>query len=156
MFPKGDQLGATTEQLNTKLIVFMGGRAAEEIIFNEITTGAQNDIQQATKIARAMVTEFGMSKAVGPMNLSGDGEVFVGRDYSKKSSTSEHLSQLVDSEVKKLLEDAYTQAKNIIESNLETLHSVANQLLETETINKDEFENLSQNVIWNHNPLVFA
>ena len=156
MFPKGDQLGATTEQLNTKLIVFMGGRAAEEIIFNEITTGAQNDIQQATKIARAMVTEFGMSKAVGPMNLSGDGEVFVGRDYSKKSSTSEHLSQLVDSEVKKLLEDAYTQAKNIIESNLEILHSVANQLLETETINKDEFENLSQNVIWNHNPLVFA
>ena len=156
MFPKGDQLGATTEQLNTKLIVFMGGRAAEEIIFNEITTGAQNDIQQATKIARAMVTEFGMSKAVGPINLSGDGEVFVGRDYSKKSSTSEHLAQLVDSEVKKLLEDAYTQAKNIIEGNLETLHSVANQLLETETINKDEFENLSQNVIWNHNPLVFA
>lgn len=156
MFPKEDQLGATTEQLNTKLIVYMGGRAAEEIIFNEITTGAQNDIQQATKIARAMVTEFGMSKAVGPMNLSGDGEVFVGRDYSKKSSTSEHLSQLVDSEVKKLLEEAYTQAKEIIEGNLETLHTVANRLLETETINKDEFESLSENVMWNHNPLIFA
>ena len=87
MFPNEDQLGATTEQLNTKLIVFMGGRAAEEGIFNEITTGAQNDIQQATKIARAMVTEFGMSKAVGPMNLGGDGEVFVGRRLSQESSS---------------------------------------------------------------------
>jgi cell division protease FtsH len=156
MFPKEDQLGATTEQLNTKLIVYMGGRAAEEIIFNEITTGAQNDIQQATKIARAMVTEFGMSKAIGPMNLSGDGEVFVGRDYSKKSSTSEHLSQLVDSEVKKLLETAYSQAKAIIHGNIETLHSVANQLLEKETINKDEFEHLAESVVWTHTPLVFA
>ena len=156
MFPKEDQLGATTEQLNTKLIVYMGGRAAEEIIFNEVTTGAQNDIQQATKIARAMVTEFGMSKAVGPMNLSGDGEVFVGRDYSKKSNTSEHLAQLVDSEVKKLLEEAYAQAKSIILGNIDTLHSVADQLLETETINKDEFESLAENVSWQHSPLVFA
>lgn len=156
MFPKEDQLGATTEQLNTKLVVYMGGRAAEEIIFSEITTGAQNDIQQATKIARAMVTEYGMSEAVGPINLSGDGEVFVGRDYSKKSNTSEHLSQMVDSEVKRLLENAYQSAKDIIHGNIDTLHSVAEHLLEKETIDKHEFEVLSENVTWNHKPLVFA
>ncbi len=156
MFPNEDQLGATTEQLNTKLVVYMGGRAAEEIIFSEITTGAQNDIQQATKIARAMVTEYGMSKAIGPMNLSGDGEVFVGRDYSKKSNTSEHLSQMVDSEVKKLLENAYQHAKDIIDGNIDILHSVANQLLEQETLDKDEFEALATNVSWEHKPLVFA
>ena len=156
MFPNEDQLGATTEQLNTKLVVYMGGRAAEEIIFSEITTGAQNDIQQATKIARAMVTEYGMSQAVGPINLSGDGEVFVGRDYSKKSNTSEHLSQMVDSEVKRLLENAYQSAKDIIHGNIDTLHSVAEHLLEKETIDKHEFEVLSENVTWNHKPLVFA
>jgi cell division protease FtsH len=156
LFPKEDQLGATTEQLNTKLVVYMGGRAAEEIIFSEITTGAQNDIQQATKIARAMVTEFGMSKAIGPMNLSGDGEVFVGRDYSKKSNTSDHLSQLVDSEIKRLLEEAYDQAKDILKNNLEILHSIAESLLEKETIGKDEFEELAQNVNWSNSPMVFA
>ena len=156
MFPKEDQLGATTEQLNTKLVVYMGGRAAEEIIFSEITTGAQNDIQQATKIARAMVTEYGMSETVGPINLSGEGEVFVGRDYSKKSNTSEHLAQMVDSEVKRLLENAYKSAKDIIHGNLDTLHTVAEHLLEKETINKHEFEVLAKNVKWNHKPLVFA
>ncbi len=156
MFPNEDQLGATTEQLNTKLVVYMGGRAAEEIIFSEITTGAQNDIQQATKIARAMVTEYGMSQAVGPINLNSGGEVFVGRDYQKKSSTSEHLSQLVDSEVKKLLENAYQHAKDILHGNMDTLNSVAEELLEKETLDKDEFERLAENVSWTHKPLVFA
>ena len=103
-----------------------------------------------------MVTEYGMSEAVGPINLSGDGEVFVGRDYSKKSNTSEHLSQMVDSEVKRLLENAYQNAKDIINGNIDTLHSVAEHLLEKETIDKHEFEVLSENVTWNHKPLVFA
>ena len=156
MFPNEDQLGATTDQLNTKLVVFMGGRAAEELVFNEITTGAQNDIQQATKIARAMVTNYGMSKAIGPINLNGDGEVFVGRDYSKKSSTSEHLSQLVDSEVKKLLEGAYKQAKDILNSNRTILDIVAEKLLEKETIDREEFEQLAQEVLWSSTPMVFA
>ena len=101
-----------------------------------------------------MVTEFGMSKAVGPMNLSGDGEVFVD-EITQKSSTSEHLSQLVDSEVKSYWK-MRTLRQKYCEGNLETLHSVANRLLETETLKQDEFENLSQDVIWNHNPLVFA
>ena len=142
MFPDEDKLGATSEHLNTKLAVFMGGRAAEEIIFNEITTGAQNDIQQATKIARAMVTEFGMSNLIGPMNLAGEGEVFVGRDYSRVSQTSEHLAQQIDSEIKKLLEEAYQRAKGILTANINLLHSVSEVLLEKETINRTEFENL--------------
>ena len=142
MFPNEDKLGATTEQLSTKLAVFMGGRAAEEIIFNEITTGAQNDIQQATKIARAMVTEFGMSEVIGPMNLAGEGEVFVGRDYSRVSQTSEHLAQLIDSEIKKLLEEAYSRAKTILKTNINLLHSVSEILLEKETINRTEFEDI--------------
>ena len=147
MFPEGDQLGATAEQLFTKLAIYMGGRAAEEIIFNEITTGAQNDIQQATKIARAMVTEFGMSAAVGPMSLGGEGEVFVGRDYSRVSQTSEHLSKLVDSEIKKLLEDAYLKATSILHTNITLLHTLSEFLLEKETINRTEFEALVTEII---------
>ena len=146
MFPSEDKVGATAEQLATRLAVYMGGRAAEELIFNEITTGAQNDIQQATKIARAMVTEFGMSKVIGPMNVGGEEEVFVGRDYSRVSNTSEHLAQLIDSEIKKLLEEAYTKATNILQMNLQILHSLADKLLEKETIGKIEFDELAQHV----------
>ena len=151
--PEGRPTGCNYGTLNKINRLYGRSCQTEAIIFNEITTGAQNDIQQATKIARAMVTEFGMSKAVGLINLSGDGEVFVGRDYSKIVYIRA-LSQLVDSEVKKLLEEAYTR-QSIIEGT-EILHTVANRLLETETINKDEFESLSEDVMWNHNPLVFA
>ena len=146
MFPSEDQLGATSVQLQSKLAVFMGGRAAEELIFNEITTGAHNDIQQATRIARAMVTEYGMSESLGPINFGGDGEVFVGKDYSKVRAFSEKTSQNIDNEVHSLINNAYTKAISILKTNVDILHNVANSLLEKETLNKEEFESLSLGV----------
>ena len=142
MFPEGDQLGATSQQLSSKLAVFMGGRAAEELIFNEITTGAQNDIEQATKIARAMVTEYGMSDKLGPINVGGQGEVFVGRDYSKVTDVSEATSQIVDSEIRRLLDDAYAKATNILTKHKNILDQIATQLMEKETLNYDDFQKI--------------
>ncbi len=142
MLPSEDRLEATTEQLSARLAVAMGGRAAEEIVFNEITTGAHNDIKQATELARAMVTEYGMSDAIGPMNLSGQGEVFLGRDYSKVQSHSEDTSRLVDSEVRRLLEDAYTLASKILNDNRHILEQVSELLLDKETIGAREFSSL--------------
>jgi cell division protease FtsH len=143
MYPSEDRLGATASQLQSKLAVFMGGRAAEELIFNEITTGAHNDIQQATRIARAMVTEYGMSIGLGPINFGGEGEVFVGKDYSRVRTHSEETSQMIDQEVHSLINNAYSKAMNILKTNIEILHKVANTLLEKETLNKEEFESIS-------------
>ena len=139
MFPKEDRLEATTEQLSARLAVAMGGRAAEELVYNEITTGAHNDIKQATELARAMVTEYGMSEAVGPMNLGGQGEVFLGRDYSKVQQHSEHTARLVDNEVRRMLEDAYNLARQILKDNRHILDRIAEILLDKETINNREF-----------------
>ncbi|MEC8381027.1 MAG: ATP-dependent zinc metalloprotease FtsH [Myxococcota bacterium] len=154
MFPDEDRLGSTQEQLKTRLAVYMGGRAAEEIIFEEITTGAHNDIQQATRIARAMITEFGMSDSLGPVNLGGQGEVFLGRDYSQTKGHSEHTAQLIDSEVRSFLDRAYTKAKSILQLNLPILHRIANRLLELETLDNDEFERLIAGL--NTNDIAFA
>lgn len=142
MLPNEDRLEATTDQLTARLAVAMGGRAAEEIIFKEITTGAHNDIKQATELARAMVTEYGMSEAIGPMNLSGQGEVFLGRDYSKVQSHSEDTSRLVDREVRKLLDEAYRLASKILNDNHHILERVSELLLDKETIGAKEFGSL--------------
>lgn len=143
MFPDEESLGSTELQLQTRLAVYMGGRAAEEIIFEEITTGAHNDIQQATRIARAMITEFGMSESLGPVNLgSNKGEVFLGRDYSQTKGHSEHTAQMIDTEVRSFLDRAYSNAKNILQRNLHILHRTAERLLEIETLDGEEFEKL--------------
>jgi cell division protease FtsH len=142
MLPKEDRLEATTEQLSARLAVAMGGRAAEALIFKEITTGAHNDIKQATQLARAMVSEYGMSEAIGPMNLGGQGEVFLGRDYSKVQQHSEHTSRLVDSEVRRMLEDAYSLATRILVDNQHILERTAEVLLDKETLNGPEFSSL--------------
>ncbi|MFT5679560.1 MAG: cell division protease FtsH [Myxococcota bacterium] len=139
MLPDEDRLEATTDQLTARLAVAMGGRAAEEIIFKEITTGAHNDIKQATELARAMVTQYGMSEAIGPMNLSGQGEVFLGRDYSKVQAHSEDTSRLIDREVRRLLEDAYTLASKILNENNHILERVSELLLDKETLGSKEF-----------------
>ena len=146
MFPNEDRLGATDIQLRTKLAVFMGGRAAEELVFNEITTGAQNDIQQATRIARAMVTEYGMSERLGPVNFGGQEEIFVGRNYGQVRDHSEETSQLIDSEVRTLLEDAYKIATQILTTNRELLNRIAERLLEKETLNHQEFQHLIEGI----------
>ncbi|MEC7985986.1 MAG: ATP-dependent zinc metalloprotease FtsH [Myxococcota bacterium] len=146
MFPDEDRLGATSLQLETRIAVCMGGRAAEELIFNEITTGAHNDLQQATRIARAMVTEYGMSSILGPVNFGGENEVFLGRDYSKVQNHSDETSRLIDNEIHNLLNEAYKRATTILNENKETLHLIAKSLLEKETLDKTEFDSLVGNL----------
>jgi cell division protease FtsH len=146
MFPDEDRLGATVKQLISRLTVFMGGRAAEELIFDEITTGAHNDIKQATRIARAMVTEYGMSESLGPINFGSQGEVFLGRDYSRVQNHSEHTSQLIDREIGRLLEEANSRASQILVENKHILSRIAEHLLEKETIDRAEFESLVEDI----------
>ncbi len=140
MLPDEDKLGATAEELTTRLAVFMGGRAAEALIFDEISTGAANDLKQATRIARAMVTQYGMSDAVGPMSISEENDVFLGRDFGRSATVSEATSQLIDTEVKRLLREADALARSILNQNTHILEKLAQVLLVEETVEGPKFE----------------
>jgi cell division protease FtsH len=144
MIPDEDKLGATAVELTTRLAVFMGGRAAEAITFNEISTGAANDLKQATRIARAMVTQYGMSSEVGPMSISEDSEVFLGRDLGRTRSVSEATARMVDGEVKRLLMEADAMARSILNQNTHILERLAQFLLIEETVEGRKFEELVQ------------
>jgi len=143
LVPDEDRLGMTHKEMRTRLAIFMGGRAAEEITMSEFSTGASDDLKKATRIARAMVTEYGMSEAVGPVVLSDDNaEVFLGRDWVQHTEFSEHTAQLVDSEIRALLEEAYAIAKTTLLANLHILNKLAQQLLERETVEGAELERI--------------
>jgi cell division protease FtsH len=144
MIPDEDKLGATAEELTTRLAVFMGGRAAEALTFNEISTGASNDLKQATRIARAMVTQYGMSSAVGPMSIAEESEVFLGRDLGRTNNVSEATAQLVDGEVKRLLTEADALAASILNQNTHILERLAQLLLVEETVEGPQFEEVVQ------------
>ena len=144
MLPDEDKLGATSEELTTKLAVFMGGRAAEALTFNEISTGASNDLQQATRIARAMVTQYGMSETIGPMSISEQTDVFMGRDFGRTSSVSESTARMVDTEVKRLLSEADAVARSILNQNTHILEKLAQILLSEETVEGVQFEEIVQ------------
>ena len=120
----------------------MGGRVAEEMMFNEVTTGAHNDFEQATKIARAMVTEYGMS-SLGPVQLEQqEGSVFLGRDYNKSRNFSGQVAFEIDQEMRKIMDNCYKQAEKILKDNKDLLDLIANTLLEKETITKEEIDHL--------------
>ena len=142
MLPDEDKLGATARELTTRLAIFMGGRAAEALTFGEISTGASNDLKQATRIARAMVTEYGMSEALGPMSISEDGEVFLGRDLGRTRNVSESTAQLIDAEVKRLLREADALAHSILRQNPHILERLAEVLLDVETVEGARFEEI--------------
>lgn len=126
-----------------QLYHFFGGRVAEEIEFDDISTGASNDIERASKIARDMVTRYGMSKEVGTIHYgSNDEEVFLGRDISTHKTLSEQTAALIDDEVKKIIDEAYLNAKEILADNKGKLEEIANILLEKEKIESEEFEDL--------------
>ena len=140
MLPDEDKLGATARELTTRLAVFMGGRAAEALTFDEISTGASNDLKQATRIARAMVTQYGMSEAIGPMSITEDSEVFLGRDIGRTSPVSEATAERVDAEVKRLLTEADALARSILHQNPQILERLAQLLLVEETVEGAQFE----------------
>ena len=145
--PEDDRVSITRQQLEARLVMSYGGRTAEEIVFgrDRVTTGAASDIQQATAIARRYVTQWGLSEAIGPV-LVGDNEqeLFLGREIQHRREVSEQTAQIVDSEVKRVIEEAYSRAKRTLEDNLDLLHAVAGALLERETLTREDMTVLTK------------
>ena len=141
--PEKDEMFATKSRMLQDIMVSLGGRIAEEIIFGDITTGASSDIKKATKTARRMVTRYGMSDHIGVICYDDDDdEVFIGKDLAHAKAHSEEISGEIDKEVKRIIDDCYTKAKDIIMQHENVLHSCAKLLLEKEKINREEFEAL--------------
>ena len=141
--PEKDEMFNTKGKMLQHIMVSLGGRIAEELIFGDVTTGASQDIKQATAIARAMVTEYGMSEKVGMINYGGDeNEVFIGRDLAHTRSYGENVATAIDSEVKRIIDECYEKAKKIILEHENVLHKCCELLLEKEKISQDEFEAL--------------
>jgi len=140
MLPEEDRTLMPKRKLIADMTSLLGGRAAEEIVFSDITSGASNDLERVTKVARSMVTRLGMSEALGPMVYGQKEElIFLGREISEQRDYSEAVAEQIDSEVKRLVSDAYTHAKQILSEYRDKLDAVAKQLLENETISRDEF-----------------
>ena len=141
--PERDEMFNTKGRMLQDIMVSLGGRIAEEIIFDDVTTGASSDIKKATKVARAMVTKYGFSDNIGVINYDeDDNEVFIGRDLAHTRSHSEAVAGEIDIEVKAIVDDCYRKAKDIIMKNEGVLHACAELLLEKEKIGRDEFEAL--------------
>jgi len=145
--PEDDRVSITRQQLEARLVMSYGGRTAEEIVFgrDRVTTGAASDIQQATAIARRYVTQWGLSEAIGPV-LVGDNEqeLFLGREIQHRREVSEQTAQVVDSEVKRVIEEAYQRAKRTLEESIDLLHAVAAALLERETLTREDITILAR------------
>ena len=140
--PEADEMFMTKKRMEEDIIVAFGGRVAEELIFGDVTTGASQDIKQATATARAMVVKYGMSERLGTINYedSGEEEVFLGRDLGHARSYSEDVAREIDIEVKCIIDEAYAQAKTIITEHMDVLHRCAQVLIEREKIGNAEFE----------------
>jgi cell division protease FtsH len=143
LLPEEDRSLHTREELTDRLAVTLGGRSAEEVVLGEVTTGAADDIDRATRLARAMVTEYGMSDKLGPRRLAaGDGEPFLGRDAARDGSHSEELTARVDEEVARLIDEAHERARGVVERHRDTLDRLAGALLERETLTDHELDRL--------------
>ena len=141
--PEKDDMFNTKGKMLQNIMVSLGGRIAEELIFGDVTTGASQDIKQATAIARAMVTEYGMSERVGMINYGGDeNEVFIGRDLAHARSYGESVATAIDGEVKRIIDECYEKARKIILDHEDVLHKCCELLLEKEKIGQDEFDAL--------------
>ena len=129
--------------MEENLISFLGGRVAEAIVLVDVSTGASNDIERASKISRSMVTKYGMSEKLGTITFgSGQEEVFLGRDFTTQKNFSEETSALIDSEVKRIIDTAYNKTEDILRTHIDKLHAVAGILLEKEKIDGEEFKNI--------------
>ena len=144
--PEVDEMFNSKNKMFENIVVDLGGRVAEELIFKDVTTGASQDIKQATQLARAMVTQYGMSDKVGLINYGSDeDEVFIGRDLAHTRNYGEQTAAVIDSEVKRIIDEAYSQAKELIGSHIDVLHKCVELLLEKEKIGREEFEALFKN-----------
>lgn len=144
MLPKEEQAFLQTRQNLLEMIIgLLGGRVAEEVIFKEISTGGHNDLQRSTAIARAMITEYGMSERLGPITYEKDSDtVFLGRDYGKSKNFSEQIATEIDKEVRGIIHECYEKAKEVIETNIDLLKTIAHYLLEVETLTKEDIDEI--------------
>lgn len=141
--PEEELTFMTKGQMEDKIVTLLGGRVAEDLVLDDISTGAHNDIQRATQMARDMVTEYGMSEKIGTINLSTDeGEVFIGRDLGRSRNYSEQTAYAIDQEVKRMIDESYAKCKAILSENMDRLLKVSDTLLEKETITRSEFEKI--------------
>ena len=146
ILPKEDKYYGTKETMREQIIHLLGGRVAEMLTLDDISTGASNDIQRATDIAKEMVTKYGFSEKLGPVNYSSSDEVFLGKDFSTRQAYSEETANEIDEEVKAIIEEAYDTARTILSEHLEQLTAVAEGLLEVETLDNRQFEELYDGV----------
>ena len=141
--PTEDKSFMSKSEMEENIVSLLGGRVAEQLVLGDISTGASNDIERATKIARSMVTKYGMSDVIGAIMLgSGQEEVFLGRDFTQHKDISEQTAAIVDAEVKNIIDTAYQKAVNILNENMGKLHDVANVLIEREKIDGEEFDEI--------------
>jgi cell division protease FtsH len=139
--PNEDRILMSRKKMMATLAYALGGRAAEELVFDDITSGASNDIEQVTRIARSMVTRLGMSSELGPMVYGQAQElVFLGREISEQRDYSDDVANQIDREVRRIVEEAYAQARSILREYHDKLNEVANKLLEVESLSREEFE----------------
>lgn len=146
ILPKEDKYYGTKETMREQIIHLLGGRVAEMLTLDDISTGASNDIQRATDIAKEMVTKYGFSDKLGPVNYSSSDEVFLGKDFSTRQAYSEETANEIDEEVKAIIEEAYNTARTILSEHLDQLTAVAEGLLEVETLDNRQFEELYDGV----------
>jgi cell division protease FtsH len=143
MLPKEDRYFMTKQDLLDKITGLLGGRVAEEIVFNEVSTGAHNDFQRATNIARRMVTEFGMSEKLGPLQFGQpSGQVFLGRDLHNEQNYSDKIAYEIDLEIQRIIKECYEKAKNILTQHRDKLELIATTLLEVETLDAEQIKHL--------------
>ena len=141
--PTEDKSFMSKTEMEENIVSLLGGRVAEALILNDISTGASNDIERATQIARSMVTKYGMSEKVGTLSLGSDNnEVFLGRDFGHTKEFSEETAAIIDEEVKRIVDEGYNRAKQILTDHIEKLHKVAEILLDKEKIEAEEFEEI--------------
>lgn len=141
--PEEDTSFITKSQMKDRIVSLLGGRVAEALVLDDISTGASNDIERATHIARAMVTKYGMSEKIGTITFGSDeGEIFVGRDLGRSKDYSEHTASEIDKEVGNIINEAYEKAKTLLSENMEKLLAVSDALLEKETLDKHDFEKI--------------
>ena len=144
--PTEDKSFVSKTEMLENIVSLLGGRASEELVLGDISTGASNDIERATQIAKAMVTKYGMSERIGTITLGSDqDEVFIGRDWGHEKSYSEETAGIIDEEIKKIIDNAYNEAKSILNSHRDKLDKVAEVLVEKEKITGEEFDNIFEN-----------
>ena len=144
ILPEEDRYVMTKSRLEDQLSWMLGGRAAEEIVFNEVSTGAQNDLERTTKLARQMITEYGMSERLGPLTFGRrhEEQIFLGRDISRERNYSEEVAAVIDEEVRRLVDNAHERAINILTEHRTELDAVAEALIERETLNREDYEEI--------------